>query len=448
MKSFRKLYPVQILALFFVVVIIIGSFLLSLPISNNSGISTNYLDALFTATSATSVTGLVILDTGTYWSSFGTTIILLLIQIGGLGIMSFTTFGVLKYGNKISLYTSLLMKEALNVDELQGMSRMMRYVIIFVMVTELLGMILFSFVFVPKYGLSHGLYVSLFTSISAFCNAGFDIFGNFSSLTSYYNNAYVLIVCMILIILGGIGFSIITEFINYRYTRKISVTTKIVLIVTLFLIIVGALLYFIFEYDNPLTFQNMSLGEKILNSFFSSVSPRTAGFNSIDLANIRSGTVFLTCILMLIGGSPGSTAGGIKTSTVGVIILTIYHYMRNKNRTIVLGKEIPSKTINKAFILTFVALFFISTFVILISIADKGASFRSIVFEVFSAFNTVGLSFGLTPELNSIGKILLILAMYLGRVGTLTLIFAFTNTHDGPKKSNAIKYPEVKITVG
>ena len=188
------------------------------------------------------------------------------------------------------------------------------------------------------------------------------------------------------------------------------------------MVLIGATLYFIFEYDNPLTFQNMSLGNKVLNSIFSSVSPRTAGFNSIDLSGIRSGTVFLTCILMLIGGSPGSTAGGIKTTTFGVIILSIYHYIRNKNRTIVLGKEIPAKTINKAFIVSFVALFFISTFVILISMTNKDASFRSIVFEVFSAFNTVGLSLGLTSELNGLGKILIILAMYLGRVGTLTLI--------------------------
>ncbi len=448
MKNFKKLYPVQILALFFIVVIIIGSFLLTMPISSSSGVMTNYLDALFTATSATSVTGLVTLDTGTYWSPFGTTVILMLIQIGGLGIMSFTTFGVLKYGNKISLYTSLLMKEALNVDEFQGMSRMIRYVIIFVVAVELLVMIFLSFVFVPKYGLFHGLYVSLFTSISAFCNAGFDIFGNFSSLTSYYSSAYVLIICMALIILGGIGFSVITEFIIYRYTKKISVTTKVVLVTTFFLVLIGAALYFIFEYDNPLTFQNMSLGNKVLNSIFSSVSPRTAGFNSIDLSGIRSGTVFLTCILMLIGGSPGSTAGGIKTTTFGVIILSIYHYIRNKNRTIVLGKEIPAKTINKAFIVSFVALFFISTFVILISMTNKDASFRSIVFEVFSAFNTVGLSLGLTSELNGLGKILIILAMYLGRVGTLTLIFAFTNKHDNSKKSSSIKYPEVKITVG
>lgn len=448
MNSLKKLYPVQILALFFIVVIIFGTILLTLPTASSSGEVTNFLDALFTATSATSVTGLITLDTGTYWSSFGKTVILILIQIGGLGIMSFTTFGVLKFGNKISLSTSLLVKEALNVDGFQGISLIMRYVVSFTIIVEFLGTILLSFVFIPEYGFSQGLYLSLFISISAFCNAGFDMFGNFASLTSYYSNSYVLIICMLLIIIGGIGFGVITEFITYRYTKKISITTKIVLIVTSFLILSGAVLYFILEHDNPLTFQNMSLFDKIVNSFFASVSPRTAGFNSVDLSNLRAGSVFLTCILMLVGGSPGSTAGGIKTTTVGVIILSIYHYIRNRNRTIVLNKEIPGKIINKAFIITFVSLFFISIFVILISITDKDASLKAIMFEVFSAFNTVGLSLGLTSELSDLGKILIILAMYLGRVGTLTLISAFTHRNDCNKKSNCVKYPEVRITVG
>ena len=353
MSKLNKLHPVQILALFFIVVIFLGAVLLSFPISSSLGESTNYLDALFTATSAASVTGLVVLDTGTYWSSFGKTVILILIQIGGLGIMSFTTFGALKFGKKISLSTSLLIKEALNFDGFQGLSLIMRYVVSFTIIVEFLGAVLLSFVFIPQYGFSEGLYISLFTSISSFCNAGFDIFGNYASLTSYFSNSYVLRICMILIIVGGIGFGVITEFITYRHTKKISITTKIVLIVTGIVILLGAVLYFILEYNNPLTFQNMSFYDKILNSFFASVSPRTAGFNSIDLANMRSGSIFLTCILMLIGGSPGSTAGGIKTTTVGVIALSVYHYIRNQDKTIVLNKKIPSRIINKAFILTF-----------------------------------------------------------------------------------------------
>ncbi len=446
MNRLRKLHPVQILALFFIIVIFTGAILLTFPIASNSGYGTDYLDALFTATSAASVTGLVVLDTGTYWSSFGKTVILILIQIGGLGIMSFTTFGVLKFGKKISLSTSLLVKEALNVDGFQGLSLIMRYVISFTIIVESLGALLLCLVFIPQYGFSEGLYISLFTSISAFCNAGFDIFGNYASLTNYFNSPYVLIICMLLIVIGGIGFGVITEFITYKHTKKISIMTKIVLIVTGILIVLGAVVFFILEYDNPLTLKNMSMSDKILNSFFASISPRTAGFNSINLSNLRAGSIFLTCILMLIGGSPGSTAGGIKTTTVGVIVLSIYSYIRHEKNPIVLNKEIPSRIIRKSFVLAFISLFFISTFIILISITHQNISLDAITFEVFSAFNTVGLSIGLTSKLTSIGKFLIILAMYFGRVGTLTLLFAFTNKSDNNK--NCVKYPEARITVG
>lgn len=445
MNRLKKLHPVQILALFFIVVILFGTILLTFPISSNTGEITNYLDALFTATSATSVTGLVVYDTGTYWSSFGKTVILILIQIGGLGVMSFATFGALKFGKKISLSTSLLVKEALNVDGFQGLSLIMRYVVSFTVIVESLGAFFLSFVFIPKFGFSKGLYISLFTSISSFCNAGFDIFGNFSSLTGYFDNSYVLFICMILIIVGGLGFGVITEFITYGKTRKISLTTKIVLIVTASLIIFGAIGYFILEHNNPLTLQNMDLKDKIVNSLFASVSPRTAGFNSIDLNHLRAGSVFLTCILMMIGGSPGSTAGGIKTTTLGVILLATYSYIRNQ-KVIVMNKKIPSRTINKAFVVTFISLFFISAFIILISITHPNSSFKAIIFEVFSAFNTVGLTIGFTSKLSKIGKALIILAMYFGRVGTITLLFAFTNKVDNNKKF--IKYPEARITVG
>ncbi len=446
MSRLNKLHPVQILVLFFIIVILIGSVLLSLPISNVSGTYTNYINSLFTATSATCVTGLVIFDTGTYWSDFGRTVILILIQIGGLGVMSFTTFGALKFGKKISLSTSLLVREALNFEGFQGLSLIMRYVISFTVLVEFIGTLLMGFVFIPEYGFSRGLYVSLFVSISSFCNAGFDIFGNFSSLTGYFSNSYILIICMALIIIGGIGFGVITEFITYHHTRKVSSTTKIALIVTLIAIFAGAILYFMLEYDNPNTFGNMNLKDKIINSIFASVSPRTAGFNSVNLESMRSGSIFLTCLLMLIGGSPGSTAGGIKTTTVGVIVLFIYHYVKNQDKTIFLSKKISSKTIDKAFVLTFVSMFFISIFIILIAVTHKDVSFQSVVFEVFSAFNTVGLTIGLTSKLNLMGKLFIILAMYFGRVGTLTLLFAFTNKIDKSKK--CIKYPEVSITVG
>ena len=445
MNRLKKLNSVQILVIFFIVVILFGAVLLTFPISVNAGKTTTFLDALFTSTSAVSVTGLSVLDTGTHWSFFGKTVILILIQIGGLGIMSFTTFGALKFGRKLSLSTNLLLKEALNVDEFQALSMIMRYVVSFTFIVEILGACLLSFSFVPKLGLIQGMYTSLFTSVSAFCNAGFDIFGNFSSLTSYASNPYVLIICMVLIIIGGIGFGVITEFITYRYSKKISLNTKIVLIFTSIIILLGAGLYFILEYNNPLTFGNLSISDKILNSFFASISPRTAGFNSINLSDMRAGSLFLTCVLMLIGGSPGSTAGGMKTTTFGVIILAIIYYVRHQ-KVVVLGKRIPSKIINKAFILTFMSLFFMGIFIILLSMTHLNSSFESIVFEVFSAFNTVGLSIGFTSQLTDIGKILIIFAMYLGRVGTLTLLFAFMNKTDNNKK--CIKYPEARIMVG
>ena len=339
----------------------------------------------------------------------------------------------------------MLLKEALNFEGFQGLSLIMKYVISFTVIVESLGAFFLSFVFIPEFGFSQGLYISLFTSISAFCNAGFDIFGNFASLTGYFDNSYVLIICMILIIIGGLGFGVITEFITYHHTKRISLTTKIVLIITSILIALGAVVYFILESGNPLTLEGMSLYDKIVNSFFASVSPRTAGFNSINLSDMRAGSIFLTCLLMLIGGSPGSTAGGIKTTTLGVILLSIYGYIRNQ-KVIVMNKKIPSRTINKAFIVTFVSLFFMSTFVILISMTHQDLQFKSIIFEVFSAFNTVGLSIGLTLKLTDLGKFIIIFAMYFGRVGTLTLLFAFTNKVDNNKKS--IKYPEARITVG
>lgn len=442
----KRFNPVQILSLFFIIVILVGSILLMLPFSSEAGVYTTFLDSLFTSTSAASVTGLVVLDTGTYWSSFGKTIILILIQIGGLGIMSFTTFGALKFGRKLSLSTSLLLKEALNVDGLSVLPLIIKYVISFTIVVEFLGAVLLSFVFIPQFGFSEGIYISLFTSISAFCNAGFDIFGNYASLTQYANNPYVLIICMFLIIIGGIGFGVITEFITYRKTRKISIMSKIVLIVTFILIVLGAIIYFILEYDNPQTFGNMSLTNKIVNSFFASVSPRTAGFNSVDLSLMRVGSIFLTCFLMFIGGSPGSTAGGIKTTTLGVIILAIVSYIRDSDKTVIFKKKIPERIIRKGFIVTCVSMFFIITFILLISFTQFDTSLSEIIFEVFSAFNTVGLSIGLTLKLTELGKIFMILAMYLGRVGILTLLFAFTHRIHNNKKS--IEYPEARINVG
>ncbi len=282
----RKFTPVQILALGFALVIVIGAILLMLPISSQSGQRTPFLDCLFTATSAVCVTGLVVVDTGTYWTYFGKTVIMLLIEIGGLGFMSFATLLALLVGKKITLKERLVMQEALNTFSIQGLVKMARYVLTFTFSIQGAGALLLSTQFIPKYGLAKGLYYGVFHSVSAFCNAGFDLFGNFSSLTSVYNNPVIILVIASLIIIGGIGFYVWYEIYHYKGHRKLSTHSKLVLSATFLLLSIGTVLMFIFESRNLGTMGNMTLGNKILSSFFAAVTPRTAGFNSISTSDM------------------------------------------------------------------------------------------------------------------------------------------------------------------
>ena len=300
MKHIRRRFtPVQILALGFAVVIVIGAILLMLPISSQSGQRTPFLDCLFTATSAVCVTGLVVVDTGTYWTYFGKTVIMLLIEIGGLGFMSFATLLALLVGKKITLKERLVMQEALNTFSIQGLVKMARYVLTFTFSIQGAGALLLSTQFIPKYGLAKGLYYGVFHSVSAFCNAGFDLFGNFSSLTSVYNNPVIILVIASLIIIGGIGFYVWYEIYHYKGHRKLSTHSKLVLSATALLLSVGTVLMFIFESRNPGTIGNMTLGNKILSSFFAAVTPRTAGFNSISTSDMTMAGNFLTIILSI-----------------------------------------------------------------------------------------------------------------------------------------------------
>ena len=345
MKHIRRRFtPVQILALGFAVVIVIGAILLMLPISSQSGQRTPFLDCLFTATSAVCVTGLVVVDTGTYWTYFGKTVIMLLIEIGGLGFMSFATLLALLVGKKITLKERLVMQEALNTFSIQGLVKMARYVLTFTFSIQGAGALLLSTQFIPKYGLAKGLYYGVFHSVSAFCNAGFDLFGNFSSLTSVYNNPVIILVIASLIIIGGIGFYVWYEIYHYKGHRKLSTHSKLVLSATALLLSVGTVLMFIFESRNPGTIGNMTLGNKILSSFFAAVTPRTAGFNSISTSDMTMAGNFLTIILMFIGGASGSTAGGIKITTAGVLIMTVVCVVKGKPDT-----EINKKRIAKSF---------------------------------------------------------------------------------------------------
>lgn len=439
-----KLKGVQILALGFMAIILIGAIVLSLPISSASGESTSFLDSLFTATSAVCVTGLVTVDTGTHWNMFGQTVIMILIEIGGLGFMSFTTLIAIILGKKITLRDRLILQDAMNTFNIQGLVKMVQYVIGFTLSIQFFGALLFSTQFVPEYGLAKGAFYSIFHSISAFCNAGFDVFGNFSSLTSYSSNYVVILVASALIIIGGLGFAVWLEIYNLKKIRKLSLHSKMVILVTTVLIFGGAILMYIFEHNNPNTLASMSQGEKILNSFFASVTPRTAGFNSIATDGMTNAGTFLTIILMFIGGSPGSTAGGLKTTTIGILIITVICVIKGREDTEVFKRRFSKDLVYKAFTLFFIGATLVIASTMLLSYTEQGATFLSLLYETTSAFGTVGLTVGLTPELSDIGKGLIIIMMYLGRVGPLTVVLALLRN----KTKTGLKYPEGKILIG
>ncbi|MBO5131221.1 MULTISPECIES: TrkH family potassium uptake protein [unclassified Clostridium] len=439
-----KLRGVQILALGFLLLILVGALILTLPISTTSGESTNFLDALFTATSAVCVTGLIVVDTGTYWNAFGQTVIMILIEIGGLGFMSFTTLIAIILGKKITLRERLILQDAMNTFNIQGLVKMVKYVLVFTVSVQFFGALLFSTQFVPEYGLGKGAFYSIFHSISAFCNAGFDIFGNFSSLTSYNSNAVVIMVASALIIIGGLGFTVWSEVYSSKSLKKVSLHSKMVILMTIVLVLGGTLLMFLFENNNVNTIGNMSFVDKIMNSFFASVTPRTAGFNSIPTDGMTTAGQFLTIILMFIGGSPGSTAGGIKTTTIGILIVTIVCVIKGREDAEVFKRRFSKDLVYKAFTLIFIGVSLVIVVTMLLSYTEKGASFISLFYETVSAFGTAGLTLGLTSELSSIGKVLIIFMMYLGRVGPLTVVLSITRK----KINSGIKYPEGKILIG
>lgn len=438
----KRLTPVQILALGFFSVIMIGSFLLMLPISSKVGTVTPFIDAFFTSTSAVCVTGLVTLNTGEHWSYFGSTVIMFLIQIGGLGFMSFATLFALLLGKKITLKERLIMQEAMNSFSLQELVKLAKYILIFTFSVEGVGALFLATKFIPEYGLEKGTYFAIFHSVSAFCNAGFDLTGN--SLVPYADNTVIILTISALIIIGGLGFAVWAEIYNYKGLKKLSVHSKLVITMTLILLIGGWILMFILEAGNPETLKPMSLKGKLLSSLFASVSPRTAGFNSISTSGMTLGGITLTIILMFIGGSPGGTAGGIKTTTTGILLMTIICMIKNREDTTVFNRTITKGLVYKAFVISTIAMGVVIVDTMILSITEVGASLEYILYEIVSAFGTVGLTLGLTPKLTVVGKLLIALTMYIGRVGPLTLFLALSSKKNG----SSIKYPEGKILVG
>ena len=439
-----KLNGVQILAIGFAVIALVGGIILSLPISSADGNPTNLLDSLFTSTSAVCVTGLIAVDTGTHWNMFGKTIIMLLIEIGGLGFMSFTTLIAIFLGKKITLRERLVIQEAMNTFNIEGLVRMVKYVVGFTVSVQAVGAALMSIQFIPTYGLGKGIYYSIFHSISAFCNAGFDLFGNFSSLTGQASNPILLLIISALIIIGGLGFTVWLELYNYKDVKKLSVHSKMAILITAILLVGGSILMLLLENSNPETLANMSFIDKITNAFFAAVTPRTAGFNSISTDGMTTAGKFLTIILMFIGGSPGSTAGGLKTVTFGLTILTVICVIKGREDTEIFGRRFSKELVYKAFAIIMIAIGIIITVTMVLSITESNEKFIDLLYEATSAFGTAGITTGVTQRLSTIGKIIIMLTMYCGRVGPLTVALALSSK----KKKRGYKYPEGKILIG
>ncbi|MDO5294650.1 MAG: TrkH family potassium uptake protein [bacterium] len=446
----------QMISFGFLATILIGSILLTLPIASANGQRTGYVDALFTATSATCVTGLTTVTTATHWSLFGKIVILILIQFGGLGIVTITTTVLLALRRRITLKERLLIQDAYNLDTLQGLVKLTIKILKGTFLIEGIGAVLYAIQFIPDYGVVKGAGMAVFTSISAFCNAGIDLIGD-ASLIPYQTNVLININTMLLIILGGIGFPVWWDIIHTggefragnikrdRLLSKLELHTKLVLTTTIFLILSGAILTFAIEFDNPNTIGNMSMGNKVLASFFQSITTRTAGFATIAQENFEQGSSFLYLIFMFIGGSPSGTAGGIKTVTVIVLFLSLLSSIKNKQDVEAFHRRIPDNYVRKAITVTGISLFVLFTGTLLLCITEQ-ADFLDIIYESTSAIATVGLTRGVTPQLTEIGKVIIIFTMYLGRIGPITLALAF----NARKKDvcNSRKLPADKILVG
>lgn len=429
-KKKLRLSPSIKILLGFMSVILLGAFLISMPIANNSGEWLNFVDAFFTSTTSVCVTGLVTVDIGTTFTLFGQIIILILIQVGGLGIVAVTSLIFLILGKKINLSNRIALKESLNRDSIQGVVRFIKKVIWLTLTIELIGALLLLYSTINYTGsFWKGLFSAVFLSVSAFCNAGIDIYGSstsqFLSLSPFADNVLMLLPIMMLIILGGIGFVVMIDGIrNIRTNQHV----RVVLISTLILLIGGGVLYLIFEWNNPNTIGNMSIGEKILNAFFQSVSTRTAGASTFSQSAMTTSSILLTLMLMFIGGSPTSTAGGIKTTTFFILCLFLFKSPRNNGEIIYRDRKISANIINKSFKIVLYTIFVLLISVIIISMIEGDRfSTISIVFECVSAISTVGLSMGVTPLLSPASKMVVALLMFIGRVGITTIALAISS---------------------
>ena len=445
------LKPINVLPLGFIAVILTGALLLMLPFSSKSGTSLSFLDAVFTATSATCVTGLVVADTATQFTIFGQTVVLLLIQVGGLGIMTISMILFSFTGRKISLHDRMSMAEGLGESRLQGVVRLTRGALLVTGIFELTGAILLAFRFIPQYGVAKGIWFSVFHSISAFCNAGFDLIGGYRSFTGYSHDPYMMFVIMGLIVAGGLGFGVIINLRNTRDMRRLRLHSKLVLTGTVFLILFGMLTFLWIEYENPNTIGSMGLFDKIVNSMFQSVTLRTAGFNTIDQLSLHDASKGVSILLMLVGGGPAGTAGGLKITTVFTLFLAARAYLRGKFETEAFGRTIPLEQTRRALSITLLGGVFLLGMATMLSFSEQDMPAGSLgllnqLFEATSAFCTVGVSTGVTAATSSVTRVILILLMYAGRVGLITV--AMSLVESTTRKEPVLHYPQEDILIG
>jgi len=444
----RGLNATRIVAASFAVIILLGTLLLSLPAASRSGESAGFFTALFTATSATCVTGLTLVDTGIQWSLFGQAVILVMIQLGGLGFMTVVTLVSLALHRKISLSERLVMASTLNMRGMDGVVRVVRHALIGTFAIEGAGAVVLSARFIPDFGLARGLWCGIFHAVSGFCNAGFDILGGafepFCSIAPYRDDPVVLGTLMALVIVGGLGFFVWEDLLINRKWKKLSLYSRMVLALTGVLLLAGTAFFLWAERKNPATLGAMPAGERLLNAAFQSVSLRTAGFSAMDQGALCESSKVFSCILMLIGGSSGSTAGGLKTVTVGVLLLALWSGLAGREQVTIRGRAVPDRRVLDAMNLTLVAGVLFLTCSMALSVGE-GAPYADCAFEVASAMGTVGLSANLTPGLSAFSQSLLIVLMYLGRVGILSFSIAFLIRRDGRSK---IRYPEVDLMIG
>lgn len=445
LKVRKRLTQTQFIALGFMTIILIGTFLLMLPVSSRSGEAGSFINCLFTATSASCVTGLVVYDTWTHWTLFGQLVILIMIQIGGLGFVSIGVFLSIILRRKIGLKERGLMQESVNTLQIGGVVKLARKIIIGTAIFEGTGALILAIRFIPEVGVTRGIFYGIFHSVSAFCNGGFDLMGwqgEYSSLVNYYDDWTVNLVVMALIVIGGLGFIVWDDLSRHRlHVRHYMLHTKIVLLTTAVLIFGGAWLFYLFERQNLLV--GMSPSGQILTSLFNSVTPRTAGFNTVDTAALTDASKLFTVILMFIGGSPGSTAGGVKTTTIVVLYLYLWSTIQRTYGVNAFGRRLEEDALKHAcsiFMINLTLALGASIFIM----ATQKLAMSDVLFEAFSAIGTVGMTTGITRELNSISRLLIAFLMYCGRVGSLSFALSFTQH----KRVAPVQQPMERITIG